>query len=68
MAYLWDDHEAEGLDSVNAAAFARGLSKVVERFQHCVIITHNPYILSELEPDREWRVEKRNGIATMKEV
>ena len=62
------DEPAEGLDSVNAAAFARGLSKVVERFQHCVIITHNPYILSELEPDREWRVEKRNGIATMKEV
>ena len=62
------DEPGEGLDATNAAAFARGLSKTVERFQHIVIVSHNPYILSELEPDREWQVEKRNGVATVKEV
>jgi ABC-type transport system involved in cytochrome c biogenesis ATPase subunit len=62
------DEPAEGLDSVNAAAFAKGLSKVTDRFKHCVLISHNPYILGEVSPDREWQVEKRNGIATVKEI
>ena len=62
------DEPAEGLDSVNAAVFARGLSKVTDRFKHCVLISHNPYILSEVQPDREWQVEKRNGVATVKEI
>ena len=62
------DEPGEGLDATNAAAFARGLSKVTERFQHLVLVSHNPYILSEVDPDREWRVEKRNGVATVKEV
>jgi DNA repair exonuclease SbcCD nuclease subunit len=62
------DEPGEGLDSANAAAFARGLSKVIDRFQHIVIVSHNPYILGELEPDRIWQVEKRDKISTVTEV
>jgi len=62
------DEPGEGLDAVNATAFAKGLNQVISRFQHVIVITHNPNILANLEPDFHWEVTKRNGIATLKEL
>ncbi len=62
------DEPGQGLDSVNAENFARGLNQVVDRFRHIMVITHSPYILSGLEPDRVWEVTKYNSISTVKEL
>jgi len=45
------DEPANGLDPVNAVAFAQGLNSVVERFGHVMVIAHSEQILGALEPD-----------------
>ncbi len=62
------DEPSEGLDPVNAAAFARGLNSVVERFKHVIVISHSGPLLEELEPDRHLVVTKRDGVAIVAEV
>jgi DNA repair exonuclease SbcCD ATPase subunit len=62
------DEPTEGLDASNARAFAQGLSSVIERFKHVIVISHSPYVLSELEPDRHWEVTKKDGISTLREL
>ncbi len=62
------DEPGAGLDPVNAEAFARGLSQVVGRFHHVLVISHSDRILSGLEPDRIWEVTKQDGVSTVKEL
>lgn len=62
------DEPGEGLDPVNAEAFAKGLNSVVERFQHVIVISHSIPILSTLEPDFHLEVVKENGVSTVYEV
>ena len=62
------DEPGEGLDSENAKAFARGLGSVVERFGTVFLTTHNPAILSELEPNFHLEVVKTNGVSEVIEL
>lgn len=59
------DEPGEGLDATNAAAFAHGLQAVAERFGTVLITTHNPFILSELEPDRHYEVVKEDRVSRL---
>jgi DNA repair exonuclease SbcCD ATPase subunit len=59
------DEPTDGLDPVNAAVFARGLNKIVDRFQHVLIISHNTALLSELEPDLHLQVVKQGGVSRL---
>lgn len=61
------DEPGAGLDAVNAKAFAKGLKKVTERFDHVIVISHDPNLLSELEPDRRWEVTKKDGVSKLTE-
>lgn len=58
------DEPSEGFDSENSQAFAKGLSRVVDRFQHVMIISHNTNLLGSLEPDRRVEIVKENGRST----
>lgn len=62
------DEPGEGMDAVNAKAFATGLAEVVDRFGSVFLTTHNPNILAAIDPVRHLEVRKRNGISTVKEV
>lgn len=62
------DEPGEGLDSENARAFAHGLKTVARRFGSVFVTSHNPFFLSELEPDYHLEVTKQNGISEVKEV
>jgi hypothetical protein len=62
------DEPTDGLDPTNAAVFARGLNKIVDRFQHVVIISHNTALLSELEPDLHLQVVKQDGVSRLSTV
>ncbi len=62
------DEPGEGLDTQNARMFAAGLNEVAERFGSLFIVTHNPFILSELEPSRHLEVTKENGVSTLRRV
>jgi DNA repair exonuclease SbcCD ATPase subunit len=62
------DEPTDGLDPVNAAVFARGLNKIVDRFQHVVIISHNTALLSELEPDLHLEIVKQGGVSRLNTV
>lgn len=62
------DEPGDGLDSANAQAFAAALPKVVERFGCVVVTTHNPHIISGLEPDYRYLVTKENGVSVLKEL
>lgn len=62
------DEPGDGLDPVNAIAFAKGLNQVAERFESVMIITHNAHFLSALEPDHHIQVTKENGVSTIKEI
>ena len=62
------DEPSEGLDAVNCEAFARGLSQVVDRFGHVMVISHNAALLEGLEPDRTLEVVKQGGVATVRKV
>jgi DNA repair exonuclease SbcCD ATPase subunit/DNA repair exonuclease SbcCD nuclease subunit len=59
------DEPTDGLDPVNAAAFARGLNKVVDRFHHVVIVSHNERLLSELEPTLHLEIVKKSGVSSL---
>jgi len=62
------DEPTDGLDPTNAAAFARGLNKIVDRFTHVVVISHNASLLAELEPDLHLEVTKSGGVSTLRTV
>ncbi len=62
------DEPGEGLDSANAAIFARGLSRVAARFGSVFVTTHNPFILAELEPDCHLEVVKTGGVSTVRRL
>ena len=62
------DEPGEGLDAVNAKAFADGLSEAAERFGSLFVITHNPHILSALEPTRRLHVIKENQVSRLEEI
>lgn len=57
------DEPGEGLDAANAAAFARGLLEVADRFGSVYAISHNPAIVDGLEGVRQLRVVKRDGVS-----
>lgn len=59
------DEPGEGLDSLNAKRFAQGVSKLVSRFGSVYLTTHNPFIISELSPDRILEVTKRDRLASI---
>jgi DNA repair exonuclease SbcCD ATPase subunit len=59
------DEPSEGLDPISAAAFARGMNGVVERFQHVLVISHSGPLLAELEPDHRITVTKENGVSSI---
>lgn len=59
------DEPSEGLDAENAAAFARGLRQVAERFHSIFLITHNPHTLAEVEPDRHIIIRKEGKTAVV---
>ncbi len=61
------DEPGEGLDAVNAKAFADGLSEVAERFGSLFVVTHNTRILSALEPARRFHVIKENQVSKLLE-
>ncbi len=60
------DEPGEGLDSKNARMFAAGLNEVAERFGSLFVVTHNPFILAELEASRSIEVTKENKVSTLK--
>jgi DNA repair exonuclease SbcCD ATPase subunit len=62
------DEPTDGLDPVNAAAFARGLNRVVGRFQHVVVISHNASLLAGIEPTLHLEIEKTGGVSRLKAV
>jgi len=62
------DEPANGLDPVNAVAFAQGLNSVVERFGHVMVIAHSEQILGALEPDYRLECVKEKGITTVREI
>ena len=62
------DEPGEGLDAVNAKAFADGLSEVTERFGSLFVVTHNTHILAALEPTRRLHVIKENQISRLEEI
>lgn len=61
------DEPGDGLDSVSARAFARGLKKVSGRYECILLTTHNPAILSELSDARLVTVVKEKGISRLEE-
>jgi DNA repair exonuclease SbcCD ATPase subunit len=62
------DEPGEGLDAANCAAFAQGLETVARKFGTVFVTTHNPNLLSHLNPDRHLLVVKENGISMVTEV
>jgi DNA repair exonuclease SbcCD ATPase subunit len=62
------DEPGEGLDSVNAKAFAAGLNRIVSRFGAVFVTTHNGTILATLEPDHQLEVEKKDGVSHVKRI
>ena len=62
------DEPGDGLDSINARTFAMALKEVAKRFGSLFITTHNPNILSALEPDHRLEVVKQNGIAVLRSI
>jgi hypothetical protein len=62
------DEPGDGLDDTNAQAFAEALPSVVDRFGCVIVTTHNPYIISGLEPDYRYLVTKTDGVSRLEEV
>jgi len=62
------DEPTDGLDPVNAAAFARGLNQVVDRFHHIVVISHNAALLAGIEPTLHLEIEKTGGVSRLNTV
>jgi DNA repair exonuclease SbcCD ATPase subunit len=62
------DEPGEGLDAMNAKAFADGLSEAAERFGSLFVVTHNVHILAALEPTRRLHVIKENQISRLEEI
>ena len=58
------DEPSEGLDPTNSLAFAKGLTQVLSRFEHVIIISHNSNVLGSLEPDRRIEIIKEHGISS----
>ncbi len=62
------DEPGEGLDEQSAAAFARGMNKVAERFGSAYVITHNPIIAGTLEPDHHVEIVKTGKVSVVREI
>jgi DNA repair exonuclease SbcCD ATPase subunit len=62
------DEPGEGLDAQSAAAFARGMNRVAERFGAAYVISHNPIITGTLEPDHHIEVVKTGKVSVVREV
>jgi len=57
------DEPGDGLDSVNAKAFASGLKKMNGQLGTVMLTSHNPVIVGELSGESNVIVEKREGIS-----
>jgi DNA repair exonuclease SbcCD nuclease subunit len=57
------DEPADGLDSVNAKAFASGLKKLKDQLGTVLLTSHNPIIVGELSGESSIIVEKHEGIS-----
>jgi len=62
------DEPGEGLDSINAARFGSATREIAKRFGTVLVTTHNPFILSAIEPDRHLEAVKRKGTSTLEEL
>jgi len=62
------DEPGEGLDSKNAKRFGEVLGQIASKFGSVWVTTHNPFILSALDPDRHIHIVKQDGMATAQEV
>lgn len=62
------DEPGEGLDAVNAANFAKGIHTVAERFGSVFITSHNPNIISNLDPDYHLEVVKHKRVSEIVRV
>ena len=58
-----DNEPGDGLDPVNAKAFATGLKKLRAHMGTVLVISHNPVIVGELSDEHLITVEKRDGIS-----
>ena len=61
------DEPGDGLDSVSARHFARGLREVTKKFGTILCVTHNANILSELADSKLVTIVKENGISRVEE-
>jgi DNA repair exonuclease SbcCD ATPase subunit len=66
---LFLDEPLEGVDSVGAYRIGALLNEVCKRVGGSIFLTtHNPHLLSGLEPARHLEIVKRNGVSTVKEI
>jgi DNA repair exonuclease SbcCD nuclease subunit len=65
---LFLDEPGEGLDQQNAQIFASGLMQVVKKFGKVFLVTHNPNIVSAVEPDEHLEVVKKNDVAALRKL
>lgn len=57
-----DEPEA-GLSPENIKRFAKVITKIKDRFETIFIVTHNPFLLSAIQPDKRIRIVKQNSIS-----
>jgi len=57
------DEPGEGMDAVNAAIFAKGLSEVAQRFGSILITSHNPNIIENLDFQHHVEIIKENKVS-----
>lgn len=65
----WDllmlDEPGNGLDSAGAANFAVRLSEMARQFGTVYVVSHNPAIIANLEPDAHMHVIKQDGVSAL---
>jgi DNA repair protein SbcD/Mre11 len=59
------DEPGSGLDPVAARQFAHGLLKLKDRWDTIIVVTHNPIIESVLSGEKQWIVQKEQGISRL---
>lgn len=57
------DEPGDGLDPVNAKAFAMGLKQLQSEFQTVLLTSHNPVIVGELAGESCITIRKKDGIS-----
>ncbi len=68
LGVLVMDEPGDGLDPQAAASFAKGMNRVAERFGVVFVISHNPAIVAQLEPDRHVEIVKTGRVSVAKEI